>query len=148
MQLGHKIYIKVQAFNLYGSSGISEAGISDGMEFVPDAPINLLDNVLVTSDSVIGFSWNEGASNGDSPVLDYRITYDQSTGNYITLAEGVTATSYTTTIPLLKGQTYNFKVEARNTVGYSLHSEILSILVAQVPDQVAEPSTSIDGVTV
>ena len=46
------------------------------MEFVPDAPINLQDNVSVTSDSIIGFSWTEGASNGDSPVIDYRITYD------------------------------------------------------------------------
>ena len=39
--LGQKIYVKVQAFNLYGLSGISEAGVSDGMEFVPDPPVDL-----------------------------------------------------------------------------------------------------------
>jgi hypothetical protein len=130
LQLGHKIYIKVRAINDYGSSDLSEAGISDGMEFVPDAPVNLQDMVHITSDSVIGISWQEGASNGDSPVLDYRVTYDQSTGNYVMLVDGLAQTDYTTDITLLPGQIYKFKVEARNTVGYSELSNELEILVA------------------
>jgi hypothetical protein len=57
---------------------------------VPDAPINLANNPLITSDSVVGFTWTDGASDGDSPVIDYKITYDESTGNYVTLVEGLT----------------------------------------------------------
>lgn len=76
LQLGHKIYIKVQAFNAYGNSGISEPGLSDGMEFVPDSPVNLADLVAITDDSQVAFSWEDGASNGDSEILDWRVTYD------------------------------------------------------------------------
>jgi hypothetical protein len=46
---------------------------------------------------------------------------------------------------LIAGQTYSFKIQARNTVGYSLVSEELAVLVAQVPDQPAAPTTEIDG---
>jgi hypothetical protein len=43
---------------------------------VPDAPIGLEDNILVTTASVIGFTWKDGLSRGGSPIIDYRITYD------------------------------------------------------------------------
>ena len=39
------------------------------------------------------------------------------------------------------GAYYSFKVEARNTVGYSLYSEVLTILCAQPPDQIDPPTT-------
>lgn len=41
----------------------------------PDAPTNLIE---VTSDrtaSTLGLSWIEGAFNGGSTVIDYRISY-------------------------------------------------------------------------
>lgn len=60
------------------------------MEFVPDSPVNLLNDPTITNDSQVGFSWQDGASDGDSVVLDYRITYDESTGNWVTLVEGLT----------------------------------------------------------
>jgi len=104
-----------------------------------------LNNPAITTDSVIGISWSDGVSDGDSAVIDYRISYDQSTGNWVTLATGVTDKFYTTTVSLIAGQTYNFKIEARNTVGYSLMSDTLAILVAQEPDQLAVPSTEIVG---
>lgn len=40
------------------------------------------------------------------------------------------------------GATYNFRVFARNSVGYSLASSDLSILVASPPDQVEAPTTA------
>jgi hypothetical protein len=66
------------------------------MVFVPDAPINLLNDPFTTSDSTIRFTWSDGPSDGDKSVLDYRIIYDQSTNEFITLEEGVTQKSYTT----------------------------------------------------
>ena len=108
-------------------------------------PIN---NPAVTTKSVIGFSWSDGASNGGTNVIDYRITYDQSTGNFITLATGVTAKSYATTVALTSGRTYKFYIEARNTVGYSQPSVTFSILAAQVPDQPRYPDTVFNGLSV
>lgn len=60
-------------------------GVSDGMEFVPERPTNLQDLVAITDDSRVAFSWEDGASDGDSAVLDWRVTYDESTGNWVTL---------------------------------------------------------------
>jgi hypothetical protein len=74
--VGYKVYVKVVATNAYGDSGLSEAGTSDGMEFVPDAPITLQNDPTITSDTVIGINWTDGASDGDSVVIDYKISYD------------------------------------------------------------------------
>jgi len=101
------------------------------MEFAPDAPIDLQNDLAVTSDTTVGISWRNGASDGGASVIDYRISYDQSVGNYVTLADGLTDSHYSTSgVSLIKGQTYRFRVQARNTVGLSLHSEELAVLVA------------------
>jgi hypothetical protein len=73
---GYGIYIKVIATNAYGDSPISDAGNGGLIVFVPDAPIDLVDNVAVTTNSVIGFTWSDPANNGGQPIIDYRISYD------------------------------------------------------------------------
>lgn len=54
------------------------------------------------------------------------------------------ATSFTATY-LTRGVTYEFKVAARNTVGYSLQSTAVTILAAQMPDQPDPPVTTLNG---
>jgi hypothetical protein len=54
--------------------------------------------------------------------------------------------SYTTVVGLAPGSTYAFKVYIRNSVGYSIATEI-SVLAAQKPDMPATPTTSITGGT-
>jgi len=93
----------------------------------------LVNNVTITSQSVIGFSWSNGVSNGGSAIIDYRVWYDQSIGNFVVLSSSVLTTSYQTTVQLIPGRYYSFKVEARNSVGYSVISNAVVILAAQVP---------------
>ena len=57
---------------------------------VPSAPVGLANIPTTTTASVIGLSWNNGISTGGSPIIDYRVSYDQSTGVYVVLASGVT----------------------------------------------------------
>jgi hypothetical protein len=71
----------------------------------PDAPINLAENEALRSATSISFSWDEGAANGGAPVLDYRISTDQSTGVWVILDSGITNTYYTAT-GLTAGNTY------------------------------------------
>ncbi len=97
---------------------------------VPDAPILLEDNTAVTTAYVIGFTWQDSFSTGGSPILDYKISYDQSTGVYVNLEEGVTTKSYQTQVVLTPGAVYKFRVQARNSVGFSLPSSELTILCA------------------
>jgi hypothetical protein len=127
---GYSIFAQVIATNLYGDSLLSQPGNGGVIVLVPDSPVSLANNPSVTSKSVIGITWNDGSSDGGTAVIDYRISYDQSTGNYIILESGITTKTYTTTVTLTSGRTYKFKIESRNTVGYSSMSTELSILAA------------------
>jgi hypothetical protein len=80
---------------------------------------------------VIALDWYSPANNGGSPVIDYRVSWDQGTGNYVVLATGITTTYYTTTATLSANTYYSFKVESRNAVGYSTSfSNVIRILNA------------------
>jgi hypothetical protein len=46
------------------------------MVIVPDHPIQLQNDVSVTNKKRIGFVWSDGFSDGGSPILDYRVSYD------------------------------------------------------------------------
>lgn len=77
----------------------------------------------------IGLTWT-ASSNGGSTIIDYTIYYDQSTGIWITLATGVTTTYYTTNVTITSGREYQFIIVARNDVGYSQNSSVISIVAA------------------
>lgn len=62
---------------------------------------------------------------------------------FVTLATGVLPLSYTTSVALIAGQTYKFTVQARNLIGLSSDSAVLSILAATLPSTPAAPTTSI-----
>lgn len=46
---------------------------------------------------------------------------------------------------LVNGDTYSFKIESRNSYSYSEYSDVLTLLVATVPDKVANPVTAVSG---
>jgi hypothetical protein len=77
-------------------------------------------------------------------VLDFRIYYDQGTGNYILIKTSYTSLSYLINT-LTPGVTYGFKVQARNAFGLSDLSSPLSLLCATVPAAPAAPLTSASG---
>jgi hypothetical protein len=64
----------------------------------------------ITNAQQVGFFWSDGLSTGGREVLDYRVWYDQSLDEYVILEENVPTKDYTTTISLIQGQTYKFKV--------------------------------------
>lgn len=65
---------------------------------MPDYPVNLANDPAITDKTQIKIDWQDGSSDGGATILDWRINYDQATGNYIVLETGVTQRSYTTTI--------------------------------------------------
>jgi hypothetical protein len=42
---------------------------------VPDAPVSLANNAAITDNLKIGMTWADGASDGSTPVLDYKLWY-------------------------------------------------------------------------
>lgn len=77
---------------------------------VPDAPINLANDLLITTDKIIRFTWADGTSDGGTPVIDYKVFYDQGTGSFTQLASGISSKFYETTLGVIAGSTYVFKV--------------------------------------
>lgn len=132
---GDSIFAKVKATNVVGSSNDSTEGNGAVILTNPDAAHTLANDATVTSATKIKITWLEGAADGGTPVIDYRITYKEvGAGSFQTLIDGVQTTSYTT-IALTSGSSYVFRVEARNSFGYSTtFSNELTVLQAQVPE--------------
>jgi len=79
---GSSVVAKVVAYNLYGDSLTSESGNGAVIITYSDAPINLQETVSARTASSITFSWTAGFKNGGSPVTDYIVSYDGSSGIY------------------------------------------------------------------
>jgi hypothetical protein len=108
--LGDSIYAKVMPINFYGDGQISTGGNGATVVLVPSAPVQLTNDGSITNAQQVGFFWSDGLSTGGREVLDYRVWYDQSLDEYVILEENVPTKDYTTTISLIQGQTYKFKV--------------------------------------
>ena len=68
--------VKVTAINIYGESEQSVAGNGGVIQVLPDSPISLLNDPLVTTDLVIKFTWSDGSNNGGTSIIDYDVYYD------------------------------------------------------------------------
>lgn len=107
---------------------------------MPDAPINLANDEAVTDAFKVGLTWQPGPSDGGSAVIDYTVYYSLEGADFIAF-DPVTTTSYTTTIALVPGGVYVFKITARNSVGSSLDSTTVTIKAARIPDPPANVRT-------
>lgn len=138
------MWAKVAAANVYGISDYSEEGDGAIILTVPDAPIELDNNALVTTMSRIGIVWQAGIEDGGTPVIDYRVSWDQGTGTWDIRQSGLSTLSYTAS-SLTAGTIYSFRVEARNAYGFSEYSQEVSVLAASKPSTPIAPTTTIDG---
>jgi len=57
-----------------GDSVPSVAGNGATVISEPDAPLNLAEDLALRTISTLGLTWNDGASDGGAPILDYRIS--------------------------------------------------------------------------
>jgi len=121
LKYGSSIYVKVVAYNIYGDSVISDAGNGAVIYTYADSPLDLAETVEARTSSTITFTWSEGAENGGSSVIDYQVSYDNVVGPFVVLASNIVDKTYTAT-GLIYGQTYTFRVKARNEFGYSAYS--------------------------
>ena len=95
LSVGSSVFAKIAAINVVGSSTYSTIGNGAiiSMSYKPDPPRNLARDSLTTDKTQIGITWQDGASNGGQPILDYRISYDQGTGTWVVLQSGITSKS-------------------------------------------------------
>lgn len=85
----------------------------------PDDPLNLANVPEITNAYQVGLTWQEGAYNGGSTVIDYQVSYSADPFETSSVfASDITTTSATVT-GLSPGVTYRFFVQARNVVNLS-----------------------------
>lgn len=130
---GASVFAKVIAINFYGESYESLAGNGAVITTNPDKPTDLAEIYEHRSKSTLAISWTAPVFTGGAVIEDYRVSISEQGAEFTVLASGVTGTSYIAT-GLEFGLTYGFKVEARNSYGYSVFSETLTLLCAFKPD--------------
>ena len=69
------------------------------------------------------------------------MSFDQGNNTFVVLKTGITTTGYVMT-GVTPGVTYQFKIESRNSYGYSTYSGSISLLCAYIPDPPTTVSTS------
>jgi hypothetical protein len=72
------VFAKIIATNEIGDSieSILGNGAMVSMRYIPYAPTNLRRDDVLTTTSAINILWDDGSYNGNSPILDYRVSFD------------------------------------------------------------------------
>lgn len=99
------IFATVSATNAYGTSADSAPGDGAVIVTVPNPPTNLANNSTLTTAYQIGFTWSPATFNGGTPLISYKINYDQGIGVWMMLQQNVLVTNYLLT-GLTAGRTY------------------------------------------
>lgn len=141
---GSSIYAILSATNIVGESLFSVEGNGAVILTNPDRPVNLQNEPTITKASQIGVSWDEGAANGGSVVIDYYISYATLADTTYTVVPSIVDTAYTIT-GLSAGVTYKIKVQARNEFDLSDYSIEIDVLAGQIPDTPIAPTTTIQS---
>jgi hypothetical protein len=88
-------------------------------------------------------TWDEGSSNGGSPILEYRI-WMAIQGEEFEVLQTLVFSDYLVT-GLTAGVTYEFKIQSRSQYDYSEDSATLVLLCATEPDTPISVVTAIEG---
>jgi hypothetical protein len=141
---GDSIWAKVSAVNAFGESARSTEGNGAVYSNVPNAPVNLQEDISAKIDNNVKLTWDDGPNNGGLTIIDYRVNTQNLQGDWVELVSGVSDRTYTISSTQL-GTTFYFAVEARNVLGYSVFSDTLQVLNALVPEKPVAPTTTNNG---
>jgi hypothetical protein len=117
---------------------------------IPDAPINLTEDTELTGTSQVGLIWEEGLFNGGTPVTSYEISLSEDLSEeFTTFVTGLTETNGVVD-EITADKTYKFYVRARNLVGLSNPSAIISATTLPLAPEITEtpPSAPLNLVNV
>ena len=137
---GSSVVAKIVAINYFGDSLSSLSGNGAVITTTPDPPTGLLEDYSKRTKSTLALTWTAPVFTGGALIEDYRVSVAEQGSAFTVLQSGVTSTTYTA-ISLTAGVTYEFKVEAKNSYGYSSYSDVLQMICAFKPDAPVEVTT-------
>ncbi|MFA6190248.1 MAG: DUF2341 domain-containing protein [Candidatus Staskawiczbacteria bacterium] len=114
----------VVATNDVGDGLASDASAEITLPTEPTEPLNVATEVKSSS---IKLTWSDPASTGGSAITDYVIEYQLTTGGtWATFDDGVSIDKFATVTGLSNGTSYDFRVSAKNIIGTSGASSVVS----------------------
>lgn len=125
----------VAAINGRGEGAQSSPAVAIIAATVPTKPLNVRKASATTG--IITIEWDAPASDGDFPVTDYEVWWDDGAedGNFnIIGASTGNALTFTTSTSLVVGNVYSFLIRAVNAVGESPYSDQFSVIAGTIPD--------------
>jgi len=90
----------------------------------------------------VGLTWTASTFNGGTPIIDYSIYIkSQDTAEFTKFVEGIVDTS--AIVPEITADTeFQFYVTARNLVGESLPSKIITVRTLELPPDITDTPPS------
>jgi len=85
--MGDSVFAQIISSNAYGDSISSSIGNGAFIQLVPDAPVNLENDPLTSTDVIIRFTWQDGISDGGADILSYDVYYDLGSASPFELIE-------------------------------------------------------------
>ena len=136
---GAQYRFKLVAFNAVNDGAASEsiAIYAATVPATPDAP-----TLLSQSDEAISIQWSASptSANGGSPILDYRVYYDEGLGGSFSQLTDTTTPDFEYTLTnVVAGEIYRFKITAVNVVGESLRSSEVALIASSLPSTPGTP---------
>lgn len=152
---GATVVAKVQARNARGWGALSAENTAGAIIItVPSQMAAPVRDSTATSTVQIKVTWLALATpqDGNSAILSYNLEWDAgSSGATWTEVVGESTdyllTHFTVSSGLLPGQSYQFRVRARNSLGWGEYSSAATVKAATRPDQMAGLTTELDAAT-
>jgi len=116
---GVSYIFRVAAINAAGAGAYSANSSSYTPRTTPGSPTNL---VATRGNSSVSLTWASPASNGGSPITDYRIQYSTNGSTWTTFSDGWSPSTSAVVTDLLNGTAYMFRVAASNGAGTGAYS--------------------------
>ena len=131
---------RVAAINKIGASEWSEIAETKTFAVIPSAPLDL--EAEVVSSSQIDLVWIAPDDDGGAPITRYQIEVTDDDGDWIRLADVDRGLEYAHT-DVEPGQTWTYRVKARNEAGYGPPSNPVS---ATTDDPIERTARVIDAI--
>ena len=153
LSAGAIVIARVQAHNGRGWGPLSEANTGGAVIItVPHTMASPLRDSSTTTISQITVSWAALAEpeNGMSTVLSYNLEWDAgASGTVWTEVVGEStdylSTQFTVTTGVQAGESYQFRVRARNGLGWGQASAAASVKAATWPEKMAEAASALEA---
>ena len=154
--LSDLIVVRVSASNSEGFSAVSASNVAGATVKTVPTQMAAPTKGASSSETQLEVDWvalSLTSETGDSPILSYHLQWDSgSSGVTFTDLVGYPSNSlvltYLISSGVSSGNTYQFKVRAKNLYGWGAYSTVLSLKASSVPDQPAAVTTSKDALNV